>query len=451
LGARVGGGPLDRSARVIEHERMLHGCSRSWVSFGLLVVLAGGCRPVTAEQVASWKGSDEGRERLVTALRDEGVPLAVRAQAGAALAEVGWFDRLESALAGMPFDGRARLIPAIVPLVAPSLDAPDQSKAHDAREALFSLRRQATTDEGTKAVDAALVPALERELRAGRGEGGGHSAKEMLLTYGAAAAPVALRVLDDVKAPYDTAVEIIDKVGDQAARDQGSSALVKRARAASPTPAPLRKALSKLSGAPAIAFLEEKIEQGAPQEKLDAAATLGECRLDKTVVPFAVKVAKDRSNTPALREQLVAVLEKLPSDEARLGLVQLIEADPDPAFRYRAFAAVVKSGSGRTVRKALEAFPASISFRPDEVREKLVAPIASLGFRGREETFQSLDSKAPLARMVAIWTLEKAGFGGDAKQLDKHTADKGRVKGITPTVGAEAARAAAALKGKGSG
>jgi hypothetical protein len=147
----------------------------------------------------------------------------------------------------------------------------------------------------------------------------------------------------------------------------------------------------------------------------------------------------------------VALLEKMSSDDARQGLIQLIAADPDPAFRYRAFQAIVKSGSGRNLKKALEAFPASTTFRADEVREKLVAPIASLGFRGREETFQSLKSDSPLARMVAIWSLEKAGFGGDAKQVEKLTADRGRVKGIAPTVGAEAARVTAALKSKGSG
>jgi hypothetical protein len=45
-----------------------------------------------------------------------------------------------------------------------------------------------------------------------------------------------------------------------------------------------------------------------------------------------------------------------------------------------------------------------------------------------------------------VWALEKVGFESDAVQVAKLSTDRGKVKGVTPTVGAEATRIAAALK-----
>src|SRR5439155_18556261 len=126
----------------------------------------------------------------VEALRDGSVAVPLRARAAAALTEVGWVDRVESAVAGMPLDERGRLIPAIATEVAPQVDARDAGQAWDARETLLALRRHATTDEATRAIDGALLPALERDLRANRLEGGRHSLKEMLTALGPVALPL---------------------------------------------------------------------------------------------------------------------------------------------------------------------------------------------------------------------------------------------------------------------
>src|SRR5439155_14109698 len=103
-----------------------------------LVSLAG-CRSVSPERLQQWKGSPEGRERLVEALRDPSVSVALRAQAAAALTEVGYVDRVESAVAGIPLEDRGQLIPAVSAQVTPLLDARDPAQAWDAREALLAL------------------------------------------------------------------------------------------------------------------------------------------------------------------------------------------------------------------------------------------------------------------------------------------------------------------------
>src|SRR5687767_13582878 len=87
----------------------------------LLVLMATGCRSVTTERIATWKTSQEGREKLVAAVRNPDVPVERRAEAAAALTEVGWVDRVESAFAAIPLDDRARLIPVVVPLLARDL------------------------------------------------------------------------------------------------------------------------------------------------------------------------------------------------------------------------------------------------------------------------------------------------------------------------------------------
>jgi hypothetical protein len=423
---------------------MLSKCSiAATLATGLLLL---GCGSATPERIATWKTTPEGREKLVQALRDPGVPVERRAEAAAALTEVGWVDRMESAIAAIPLDDRARLIPLVVPLVARDL-ADGGARGWEAREALFALRRQATTDEGTRSIDARLMPALEGDLRAGRLDGGRHPVKEMLISIGTPSVPVAARVLADAKAPFEAAVEVMDKVGDRGAKEAGGAALVTRARAGAIKPE-LWQALGTLGGPQVIAFLQERIEKGG-EEADHAAKTLNAVRRDRTLLPFALKVARDPAARPSVREQMLALVQSMGGEEARTGLVGMIAPEPDPAFRFKIYQAAVK-GDAKAVLPALEAFPDKAVYDAAAVRENLVAPLTGMGWPAREGIFKALQSKSALARMAAVWALEKVGFDSDAVQVAKLSADKGKVKGITPTVGAEATRIAAALKKPGT-
>jgi len=417
------------------------------LALGLITaLLALGCRSVTSERIATWKTNQEGREKLVQAVRNPDVPVERRAEAAAALTEVGWVDRVESAFAAIPLDDRARLIPVVVPLLARDLVDPG-ARGWEAREALFALRRQATTDEGTKAIDARLMPALEGDLRAGRLEGGRHPVKEMLIAIGTPSVPLVARVLGDTRSPFEPAVEVLDKVGDKGAKEAGGAALVTRARTGPVSPE-LWKALGTLGGPQVVAFLQERIEQrGAESEQ--AAQTLNTARKDRSVLPFALKVARDPAARPAVREQMLALAQSMGGEEARTGLVGMIAPEPDPAFRFKIYQAAVKADA-KAVLPALEAFPDKAIYEAAAVREHLVTPLVTMGWPAREGIFKALQSKSVLARMVAVWSLEKVGFDSDATQLAKLSADKGKVKGITPTVGAEATRIAAGLKKPGT-
>src|SRR6185369_9936033 len=160
------------------------------------------------------------------------------------------------------------------------------------------------------------------------------------------------------------------------------------------------------------------------------------------MLPFALKIAANTGAARAVRQQLVTLAESFGNEEARKGLVAIIAADPDPAFRFSVYEGLVKADA-KSIVPALEAFPAKDSYDAEEVRTHLVMPLASMGFPAREGIFKALQSPAPLARLTAVWSLEKVGFNSDAKALDKLLSDKGRVKGITSSIGAEATRVAA--------
>jgi hypothetical protein len=409
----------------------------------LVLVLAAGCG-LTPERIAAWKTTPEGREKLVAALRDGALPVERRAEAAAALTEVGWVDRVEGAVADLPLDDRARVLPAIPPLVAHDLGAADGARAWDAREALFALRRQSTTDEGTRAVDGKLLPVLEQDLRTGHVEGGRHSVKEMLIAIGPPAAPLAGRVVADPKAPFAVAVEVLEKVGDKAAREAAGAALVDRARGGAPASDPLWQALGTMGGPRVVSYLEEKIEAGGDQAE-PAARTLPKLRRDPALLSFALKVAGNAAAPPAVRKEMLGLAQSIGGDEARKGLVAVIGADPDPAFRFSAYEGLVKADA-KSIVPALEAFPVKDAYDEVAVHEHLVTPLVHMGWPAREGIFKALQSPSPLARLTAVWALEKVGFNSDAAALTKLTADKGKVKGITPAIGAEATRIAATLK-----
>jgi hypothetical protein len=345
----------------------------------------------------------------------------------------------------MPFEDRALVIPPIVPLVGRDLASADGERAGNAREVLFALRRQATTDEATRAIDGKLLPALERDLRTGRVDGGRHSVKEMLIAIGAPAAPLASRVLADAQAPFETAADVLDKVGDRAAREAGGAALVDRARGGAPLTPVFWKTLGALSGPRVIAFLQEKVERGTGGEALEAARTLGQMKSDRALLPFALKVARNPAAKPPVREEMLTLAQTLGGDEARKGLLEMIGGDPDPAYRYRAYRAVIKADA-KAIVPALETFSDKAKYEATTVREQLVAPLTTMGWPAREGIFKALESRSPLARLTAVWALEKVGFESDAKAVAKLVKDRGKVKGISTTIGAEATRVVSHLK-----
>ena len=95
-------------------------------------------------------------------------------------------------------------------------------------------------------------------------------------------------------APYGPPADLLAKIGDDTSRDKGAAALIARAPEAEGGQAPdlVYKALGRLGGPTAVKFLEEKVTAGNKEDALLATRALGE-RRDPAVLPFALKVAGD--------------------------------------------------------------------------------------------------------------------------------------------------------------
>jgi len=418
--------------------------SSARLSCALALLWLAACGAPTSSDIVQWKSAPDGAERLQKALKAPAVPTTVRAEAGAALVDLGLPDHLSSAVARLPLDDRARMIPVLVPLLEGGVGGP---RAWEVREALFSLRQQATTDESRRSLDRVFFAALEKDLRAGRTTGGRHAVAEMLEALGPASVPTLLAVLGDATAPFAPAYQVLDKVGDKAAKEKGAVGLVKRARGGK-LPDELWTALGTLGGKDAIAFLEERVAKGSEDEAERAASALGLMKREPALLPFALRVAGDASARPALRDKMLEVVRNVGGEEARNGLVKLIASNADVPFRFKAFKAAIKSGGGPALLPALEAFPNDTPYTVEAVQQNLVASIYEMGYENREGLFKALESRSAFARMAAVLTLEKSGFGSDGEHVVKLVKDRGVVKGFAPgrTVGAEAQRVAALLK-----
>ena len=126
-------------------------------------------------------------------------------------------------------------------------------------------------------------------------------------------------------------------------------------------------------------------------------------------------------------------------------------ARKDRALRTRTLAAIFKAApDGKLILPALEAFPLDYRFEPQEFRDEILTPLITRpGFETRRPFFRALESKSPIARLIAVLGLERMGFHEDGERIVKLAKDPGAVKGLPASeggVGPQARRAAAALR-----
>ena len=417
---------------------------------GALCLVGLACGRPDAAAVARWKTTPEAGPKLSGVIKDSGADLQIRAGAAAALVEVGLGEEMEAAVAGLDLGARASLIPAIAPKVAVLLDNPDAEKSGDARDALYALREQATTADARKTIEETLYPALVKDLRAGRARAGRYALLDMLVGIGAPVIPLLLPLLEDPAVPFATLVEALDKIGDAAGKEKAGDALVVRAGKMPTLPETFWPALATMAGKKAGDFLIAAVEKGEAPD-VERAAKAMEKMPPRTpgLSAFAVARAGALGTPASLREQMFLVAERDHSDENKKALLALIGSTPDAAIRDRAFRAVVKAAGGPAILEALEAYPPRARLTASELREQIVAPLSTMpGMDTRGPMFKAMDSKSPLARLVAIFVLEKMGFKSDADALKKLEKDTGAVPGLPPEdrVGASATRAIATLK-----
>jgi hypothetical protein len=422
--------------------------------FGIVFALlgAGACSRPSSENIVLWKTTEKGPERLHEALADHGVAPRLRGESAVALVDLGRSEEVDSILAATPADDRAEICKTLEPAYEVAMKDPAPEKSLAYRDALFSLRKGAAPDD-QKRIDAALLPALEADLKAGKLRQGQHSLDKMLTAIGTDSGAMLVRVLADPEVPYFQAAELLAKVGDDGARDKGAAALVARAAKIKATdkqhPESFYKALGGLGGPIAVKELEAEIAGSDKDRALLATRALGE-RRDPTVLPFAIKVAADPKADKAVRDEMFGVVETIGGLEAEKGLLGIISSDKEEIVRYRAFESVLAARKAEGIVPALEAFPASAAYKKVDVDDLLVKLIEKVGASARPPLVAALSSRVPLARMTAVMALEQIGRAPDAPALDKLAGDSSPVKGFPAgdTVGKEAAHAAEAVRKK---
>jgi HEAT repeat protein len=432
--------------------------SASVGGLGLLALVLCGfvsaCDKPSSDNIQLWKTTQKGPERLREALADHGVSPRLRAEAAVALVDIGQAETVDTVFQTLSPEDRGEVAKNLQPLYEVAMKDPSPDKALAARDGLYSLRQFVTPDD-QKRIDAALVPALEADLKLGKLRQGRHSVDKMLTAIGPDAAAMLARVVAEPDAQYPQAADLLGKIGDPETREKGGAALVARAKAgptgkkAKEPESAIYKALGAVGGPSAVKYLEEKVLGSNKDEAALAVRALQE-RRDPAVLPFALKVASDPKADKIVRDEMFGVIEAIGGLEAVRGLLGIISSDKEEIVRYRAFESALTAGKVEAIGPALEAFPAAAAYKKVDVDDLLVKLIEKLGQPARPALVKVLGSQAPLARMTAVLSLEQIGRAPDAASVEKLAGDSTSVKGFPggDTIGKEAARVAEALKKK---
>jgi HEAT repeat protein len=428
----------------------------SAAALGLLLLalgLASACDKASSDNIQLWKTTQKGPEKLRDTLADKGVTPRLRAEAAVALVDIGQAEAVDTIFQTLTPEDRGEIAKNLQPLYEVSMKNPAPDKALDARDGLYSLRQFVTPDDQRR-IDAALLPALEADLKVGKLRQGRHSVDKMLTAIGPDAAAMLARVLAEPESNFVQAADLLGKIGDADAREKGGAALVARAggkagkKGKEPETA-IFKALGAVGGPSAVKYLQEKVLGPNKDDAALAVRALQE-RRDPAVLPFALKIAADPRADKIVRDEMFGVIETIGGLEAQRGLLGIISSDKEEIVRYRAFESALTAGKLDAIGPALEAFPAAAAYKKVDVDDLLVKLIEKMGQPARPALVKVLGSSSALARMTAVLALEQIGRAPDAPSVEKLAGDSTSVKGFPggDTIGKEAARVAEALKKK---
>jgi len=411
----------------------------------LTLALCAACGDVTPEKIARWKETERGPAKLRDAVGNGSLAPSLRAQALAALVELGM---TQEALGDLqktadPQSVVREAAPRLAELANAGSQAADTTRVQrEAKDALFLLRALAPDDAKQK-IDEALIKWTTADLT-GRMQQGGQASDKILIAIGPRALPRLTELLHGEGPNQLQAAAIIGRIGDEKAKAAAADALVDAAkRSAARTrdvPDALLKAVSLIGGAHAAAFLVDQGEHGSPVVRERALLALGQGASlagDASALAMALRVAGDRSAPGKVREAAFQVLEKV-GPEAVPGLVK-IESDPDLTVGERAIEAALAAGKDKAIGPVLDALPAKLS-KKEDIDSYVVHDLSLIGPAAVPALKGALHAKSPTGRVAAIRGLAALGKPEDAAALQPLLSDKG--------VGAEAKAAVATLKNK---
>lgn len=376
-------------------------------SLGLSTVAASGCSP-TPEKIARWKETERGPGKLKDALGQSGLDPSLRAQALAALVEIGLQQDALAELAKVDDKDKKAIIHDAVPRLAElargsGIAGSATTRAQrEAKDALFALRGDAAPAD-RDAADQALIEWTTADLN-GRMSTGGHSSDVILTAIGAKAAPRLSELMQPGSSQLVSAAAIYGKVAPPDDRARAADALIQRVQKAGPKGLDEQalQALGLIGGPRAAAFLVDQAEHArdeAVREKALLALAQGNLSQgDSTLQAAALRIAADKKAPGKVRESAFMVLEKMPT--AVSGLIGLMR-DPDETVRWRAVEAALAAGKDKAVVPVLEGLNPAGKYKQEDLDSYVVHDLVLVGPAALPPLKTELASKNAVARKVA--------------------------------------------------
>ena len=306
------------------------------------------------------------------------------------------------------------------------------NEARDARDGLFALREEARP-AAQKQIDAALLPALARELRAGRVAGGRYTIERILTAMGPAAGPMLLQVLEEPAAPYPAVVEVLSKIADPETEERRPRSW-SSGRASGPnSPPDVARAGADRGQAVRSNSCTTRWRRGHERDAVLAAQALQQGPRSPALVTLAMRVAGNQRANKAVRDEMFGLLEYIgtPGGDARRDPHH--RDRPDPLVRYRAYESGAGHRQGRgDGRRRWRRFPRRPTYKREDVVDFLVKDIQKIGAgTGQPGGGQGAGARrSPLARMTGVLALEALGTAADAPAVAKLAGDRASVKGF---------------------
>jgi HEAT repeat protein len=421
----------------------------------LLAALTAGCE-VTPEKIAAWKETERGPRKLRDALGRSSLAPALRAQALAALVELGMTAEAESDLKAAGEADRKAVVHEAVgrlgALLGPSGSSePTTRVQREAKDALFLLRDDAAPDDRAR-IDDLLIAWTTADLN-GRLTQGGQGSEKILVAIGLRAAPRLIELLRPNNPSLTSAASLLGKLGDPATSARAADALIAtlRSSSAQATNENLLQALGQLGGPHATAFLVEAAERGTERSRELALLSLAQGKLDKgdsTALAASLRIAGNHQAPGKVREAAFQLAEKL-GPQAVPGLVKLM-SHPDETTRWRAVEAALAGGHEQAIEPVLEALSPQATYKKEDLDSYVVHDLGLIGAPAVAALKTELKSKSWVARAVAIRGLATVGKADDVAALSPLESDGTKLKGFPggATLGSEAKAAATTLRAK---
>jgi hypothetical protein len=365
------------------------------------------CDP-TPEKIARWKETERGPGKLREALQKNGLDPALRAQALAALVEIGMAQDAIADLGKVDDKDRKAIIHDAVPRLAEvargsGIAGSATTRAQrEAKDALFLVRPDASPED-RDAADKALIEWTTADLN-GRMSSGAHSSDVILTAIGAKAAPRLSELMQPGSSQLVSAAAIYGKVAPPDDRARAADALIQRIQKAGPRGLDEQalQALGLIGGPRATAFLVDQAEHARDEEtRGKALLALAQGNLsagDASLQSAALRIAGDKKAPGKVRESAFQLLEKMPP--AVTGLIALMH-DPDETVRWRAVEAALAAGKDKAVVPVLEALNPGGKYKQEDLDSYVVHDLVLVGPAALTPLQTELASKNAVARKVA--------------------------------------------------